>query len=96
MPFCLGQNNAPTCTSGLFSKQVPESSAVGYAVIKLSDDCSDVDAGADGVLNYVITSGDDDGDFAINGASGEITLVNQLDYENFVFPTFNVSSHTSF
>ena len=68
-------NEPPTLGDATVS--VDENSAVGAAVTTLAG--SDPDAGA--VLTYAITSGNGDGRFALNPATGEVTVAGPLDHE---------------
>ena len=79
-----GANEAPTATQAAFS--VAENSANGTVVGSVS--ASDPDA-AD-TLSYAITGGDPSGAFAIDAATGQITVADytQLDFET--TPVFNL------
>ena len=78
-------NEVPTATDAAFA--LAENSADGTVVGTVS--ASDVDAGD--TLSYAITGGDPGGAFAIDAATGEITVADstQLDFET--TPVFNLA-----
>ena len=78
-------NDAPEASDATFS--LDENSADGSVVGTVS--ASDVDAGD--TLSYAITGGDPTGAFAIDSATGEITVADssQLDFET--TPAFNLT-----
>ncbi|XP_046545181.1 protocadherin Fat 4-like [Haliotis rubra] len=71
-------DNLPSCASYAVYVTVLESSSVNDAVSTLT--CTDADASD--VLSYTITSGNGDGKFALNAASGTITLAATVDYDS--------------
>ena len=73
LPFC---NNAPEFSADSYSFAVAESAAVGSAVGTASATDADGDS-----LTYSISAGNGGGEFAIDAASGAITLAAALDYE---------------
>ena len=73
LPFC---NNAPQFSSESYSFAIAENAAVGSAVGTASATDADGDS-----ITYSISAGNGGGEFAIDAASGAITLAAALDYE---------------
>lgn len=76
-------NHAPVASG--FNAQYAEDASVGTIVGSVTAS----DQNADDVLSYVITSGND-GSFAIDSETGEITLASSLDYETSTSYTLTV------
>jgi len=80
-PFTVFRNTQPTIDAGIFN--VNENSAIGDTVGTVTADSQD---GATDTLTYAITDIDDgyDGAFAIDAATGEITVADSslLDFED--------------
>jgi VCBS repeat-containing protein len=83
--YLTNVNESPTAGDDTFS--MAENSAIGTTVGTVS--ASDPDVGD--VLTYSITGGDPGGAFAMNSATGEITVADSaiLDFET--LPTFNLT-----
>ncbi|XP_048189325.1 protocadherin Fat 4 [Perognathus longimembris pacificus] len=71
--------HAPEFSQSHVSVRVPESQAVGAAVRALW--ARDRDAGPNGAVTYSLSSGNEDGTFAINVSTGLLSLAKALDYE---------------
>ncbi len=69
-------DNDPSLTGGTGSFDLAEDATVGTVVTTLTASHPDGDS-----LSFAITSGNGDGKFAIDGATGEITVAEALDYE---------------
>ena len=72
----VDENAAPEFGSSSYSFSVAENAATGAAVGTVS--ATDAD---DDTLTYSITAGNGDGEFAINGSTGAVTVAAGLDYE---------------
>ena len=72
-------DNSPVFERSLYFVQVSEDSPVNYEVLPIH--CNDADSGQNQVVTYTITSGNDDGKFALDTATGQITLASTLDYD---------------
>lgn len=73
LPFC---NNAPEFGSDAYSFTVAENAAVGSAAGTAAATDADGDS-----ITYSISAGNAGGEFAIDAATGAITLASALDYE---------------
>ena len=71
-------DNYPLCDQTTYTVTLPENSA-GQVIV--TPDCSDADIVASPMMKYQVTSGNDDGIFAINENTGQIDLIGNLDYE---------------
>ena len=74
--FTSTTNQAPSFTGGTGSIEVADDTAQGKVITTLA--ASDPE-GQD--LTFAITSGNGDGHFALDGATGELTVASSLDYE---------------
>ena len=72
-------DNSPVFERSLYVVQVPEDSAVNYEVLLIH--CTDADSGQNQLVTYTISSGNNNGKFALDTASGQITLASTLDYD---------------
>ena len=72
-------DNSPIFTMDRYTASVTEGSSTGTSVITVQAD--DADAGTLGEVNYSITSGNSNDDFAIDSISGEITVNGDIDRE---------------
>jgi hypothetical protein len=86
----LNRNDAPTVAASTFT--IAELSAAGTDVGTVS--AADQDAGQ--TLSYAITSGNESGTFAINAATGAITLAGPVDFELTTSYTLVVTATDSF
>ena len=69
----------PVFKQGFYRNDVYEDIKVGTSVIKVS--ASDADIGINGELRYIVTSGDDNGDFYMDSLNGILSVQKRLDYE---------------
>ncbi|KAL3853661.1 hypothetical protein ACJMK2_017186 [Sinanodonta woodiana] len=73
-------DNAPVFTGGpTFTASVSEGSALGHTVITVS--ASDADTGLAGAVGYSIFSGNAEGKFGLSRSTGDLEIVDLLDYE---------------
>ncbi|WAR26922.1 FAT4-like protein, partial [Mya arenaria] len=73
-------DNEPFFTSNPYHESISESTAVGSSVFAVA--ASDLDQGTDATFTYQITTGNADNKFAIDSSTGDITLVDDLDFES--------------
>ncbi|XP_071083745.1 protocadherin Fat 4-like [Haliotis cracherodii] len=71
-------DNDPVCAPSNYINTLPEDSSIGTTVSSLT--CSDADSSTP-TLAYSITTGNGDGKFTIDAASGVVTIFALLDYE---------------
>ncbi|XP_046358556.2 protocadherin Fat 4-like [Haliotis rufescens] len=71
-------DNDPVCVPSNYINTLPEDSSIGTTVSSLT--CSDADSSTP-TLAYSITTGNGDGKFTIDAASGVVTIFALLDYE---------------
>ncbi|XP_036985754.2 protocadherin Fat 4 isoform X1 [Artibeus jamaicensis] len=72
-------DNAPKFVKDFYQATVSESAANLTQVLRVS--ASDVDEGSNGLIHYSVIKGNEERQFAIDGTSGQVTLIGQLDYE---------------
>lgn len=58
---------------------VPENEPVGATILTVT--AEDADVGPNGMVHYAISSGNDNGEFAIHKTSGVVSIVKPLDYD---------------
>ena len=80
----------PVLTPTGATVNITESSGVGTAVVTVV--ATDDDLGTDGVITYSITSGNTDGRFSINPATGAVTLAATLDMESVTTYALNIDA----
>lgn len=73
-------DNAPQFIRAPYKVQVSEGTTLGSQLIRVYT--IDIDEGLNGDVFYYISNGNSDGRFAIDDATGQITLVKALDREN--------------
>ncbi|KAK1343210.1 LOW QUALITY PROTEIN: hypothetical protein QTO34_015987, partial [Cnephaeus nilssonii] len=71
--------HTPEFSQSHMSATIPESHSVGAVVRTVS--ARDRDAAMNGLIRYSISSGNEEGIFAINSSTGVLTLAKALDYE---------------
>ncbi|XP_072481071.1 protocadherin Fat 4 isoform X1 [Notamacropus eugenii] len=71
--------HSPEFSQSRMSATVPESQSVGSIIRTVS--ARDRDAAMNGLITYHISSGNENGLFAINASTGVLTLAKPLDYE---------------
>ncbi|KAM4834271.1 protocadherin Fat 4 [Thomomys bottae] len=71
--------HTPEFSQSHLTVTIPESYSVGSVVRTLS--ARDRDAAMNGIIRYGISSGNEEGTFAINSSTGVLTLAKPLDYE---------------
>ncbi|MBZ3877696.1 Protocadherin Fat 4 [Sciurus carolinensis] len=71
--------HTPEFSQSHMSATIPESHRIGAVVRTVS--ARDRDAAMNGMIRYGISSGNEDGTFAINSSTGVLTLAKALDYE---------------
>ncbi|XP_078078835.1 protocadherin-16-like [Mustelus asterias] len=72
-------DNAPVFNRTQYKVTVSESIAVGTEIVRVA--AHDADSGQHSALRYTITSGDEDGQFAVSEVTGMVKLVKSLDRE---------------
>ncbi|KAL6472178.1 hypothetical protein MHYP_G00183660 [Metynnis hypsauchen] len=74
-------DNTPVCKQALYKAEVKENSPIGTVLTTVS--ASDADEGVNGEVSYSFAQASEDARhvFDINPETGEITLLNRLDYE---------------
>lgn len=78
--FILDVNdNEPKFIRAPYKVQISEGSVIGTQLIRVYT--VDADEGLNGDVFYYISDGNDDGKFAIDGATGQVSLVKSLDRE---------------
>ncbi|XP_037118459.1 protocadherin Fat 4 [Syngnathus acus] len=73
-------DNAPKFTKDIYQASISESAQNMTQLLRVS--ASDVDENNNGLVHYHIAEGNEEGQFSIDGSSGQITLVGKLDYES--------------
>ena len=73
-------DNRPSFTSYVYYVRVGEERRVNDEITQLQ--CNDSDSGLNGEVTYSIVSGNQEGKFQINTASGQVSLADTLDYDN--------------
>uniref|UniRef100_A0A2K5JZP7 FAT atypical cadherin 4 n=1 Tax=Colobus angolensis palliatus TaxID=336983 RepID=A0A2K5JZP7_COLAP len=71
--------HTPEFSQSHMSATIPESHSIGSIVRTVS--ARDRDAAMNGLIKYIISSGNEEGIFAINSSTGILTLAKALDYE---------------
>lgn len=71
--------HTPEFSQNHISATIPESHSIGSVVRTVS--ARDRDTAMNGLISYNITSGNEEGIFAINSSTGVVTLAKALDYE---------------
>ncbi|XP_008579220.1 PREDICTED: LOW QUALITY PROTEIN: protocadherin Fat 4-like [Galeopterus variegatus] len=71
--------HTPEFSQSHMSATIPESHSIGAIVRTVS--ARDRDAAMNGLIRYSISSGNEDGIFAVNSSTGVLTLAKALDYE---------------
>ncbi|XP_046512183.1 protocadherin Fat 4 isoform X3 [Equus quagga] len=71
--------HTPEFSQSHMSATIPESHSIGATVRTVS--ARDRDAAMNGLIRYSISSGNEEGIFAINSSTGVLTLAKALDYE---------------
>lgn len=75
-------DHAPSVTSGggalAATKVVPENLALASVILPIR--ATDADAGANGLVTFRIASGNDYGNFAVDAATGDLSLLSTLDH----------------
>ncbi|XP_012862492.1 protocadherin Fat 4 [Echinops telfairi] len=72
-------DNAPKFVKDFYQATISESAANLTQVLRVS--ASDVDEGNNGLIHYSVIKGNEERQFAIDSASGQVTLIGKLDYE---------------
>ncbi|XP_055990500.1 protocadherin Fat 4 [Sorex fumeus] len=72
-------DNAPRFLKDLYQATISESAANLTQVLRVS--ASDVDEGSNGLIRYSVVGGNEERRFAVDGSSGQVTLVGRLDHE---------------
>ncbi|XP_012931135.1 protocadherin beta-8 [Heterocephalus glaber] len=88
-------DNAPEFEQPLYRVQIPEDSPIGFLVVAVS--ATDVDLGVNGEISYSLFQASEDisKTFEINHLTGEIRLMDQLDFERIEFYEINVEAKDS-
>ncbi|XP_058506518.1 protocadherin Fat 4-like [Solea solea] len=73
-------DNTPKFTKDIYQASISESAQNMTQLLRVS--ASDVDENKNGLVQYLITEGNEEGQFLIDGSSGQVTLVGKLDYES--------------
>lgn len=90
--FILDVNdNAPKFLRAPYKVQISEGSVIGTQLIRVYT--HDADEGLNGDVFYYICDGNNDGKFAIDGATGQVSLVKTLDREATSTYTVTVIAH---
>lgn len=88
----LDQNdNVPKFVRTPYKVQISEGSPIGTQLIRIYT--LDIDEGLNGDVFYSITDGNTDGRFAIEAATGQVTLAKQLDRESVAAYHLTVVAH---
>ena len=74
-------DNRPQFTQGAYTVKVRENKNYGQDPVIATITAKDRDEGANGMVRYSITGGNNQNIFAIDAASGALTLLQPLDYE---------------
>ena len=82
-------DNAPQFTKNGFVTHVKETAIVNDVILRV--DALDRDAGTNAVLNFSITSGNNDGYFDVKPDTGDIIVNRSLDLEGSAPPSLNYS-----
>lgn len=72
-------DNQPKFTKDVYQASVSESAANVTQLLRVS--ASDVDENENGLVRYRVAEGNEEGRFAVDGSTGQVTLVGKLDYE---------------
>ncbi|XP_019623295.1 PREDICTED: protocadherin Fat 4-like [Branchiostoma belcheri] len=72
--------NTPSFPADSYNVSVAENATLGYTL--LQETATDTDDGADGAISYSIASGNDAGKFAVDGTTGTLRTVGDLDRED--------------
>lgn len=72
-------DNPPKFTKDIYQASISESAQNMTQLLRVS--ASDVDESRNGLVHYHIPEGNEEGQFIIDSASGQVTLVGRLDYE---------------
>uniref|UniRef100_A0A674P605 Protocadherin Fat 4 n=1 Tax=Takifugu rubripes TaxID=31033 RepID=A0A674P605_TAKRU len=72
-------DNQPKFTKDIYQASVSESAPNVTQLLRVS--ASDVDENRNGLVHYRVAEGNEEGQFMIDGSSGQVTLVGKLDYE---------------
>ncbi|XP_065342592.1 cadherin-related tumor suppressor [Cloeon dipterum] len=72
-------DNSPVFDPKQYSASVPENASIGASVLRIS--ATDVDAGLNGRVRYVIAAGDRNRDFSISEDTGVIRVAKNLNFE---------------
>ncbi|XP_077997938.1 protocadherin Fat 4-like [Glandiceps talaboti] len=72
--------NIPKFPFTVYRCSVDENVQLGLSIIQVT--ASDADSGLNGQVQYAITGGDDNGEFALGSENGTITVAKPLDYDN--------------
>lgn len=90
MVYILDLNdNAPEFTNDGLTSFVKETADINDVILRV--DALDRDAGENAVLQFSIISGNSDGYFDINPATGDIFVNRSLDLEGSALPLLNYS-----
>uniref|UniRef100_A0A8C5N4G4 Protocadherin Fat 4 n=1 Tax=Gouania willdenowi TaxID=441366 RepID=A0A8C5N4G4_GOUWI len=73
-------DNAPKFTKDIYQASISESAQNMTQLLRVS--ASDVDESKNGLVHYRFTNGNEEGQFTIDGSSGQVTLIGKLDYES--------------
>lgn len=84
-------DNAPKFLRTPYKVQISEGSVIGTQLIRVYT--VDIDEGLNGDVFYYISDGNMDGRFAIDGATGQVTLVKSLDRETISSYKLTVVAH---
>ncbi|XP_056130418.1 protocadherin Fat 4 [Lampris incognitus] len=72
-------DNPPKFTKDIYQASISELAQNMTQLLRVS--ASDVDENKNGLVHYHVTEGNEEGQFNIDGSSGQVTLVGKLDYE---------------
>ncbi|XP_046896500.1 protocadherin Fat 4 [Hypomesus transpacificus] len=72
-------DNPPKFTKDVYQASISESGQNMTQLLRVS--ASDVDENDNGLVRYRVAEGNEEGQFALDGQSGQVTLVGKLDYE---------------